>query len=49
MITSLLEKKGGLRKLNRDAEAFTTFIDRAKLVDVPPKSGRFTWNNRRGG
>lgn len=49
MITTLLEKKGGLRKLSRDAEAFATFIETAKLVDVFPKSGSFTWNNRRGG
>eukprot|EP00253_Pinus_taeda_P028088 PITA_28088 len=31
MITTLLEKKGGLRKLNRDAEAFTVFIENVKL------------------
>eukprot|EP00253_Pinus_taeda_P001927 PITA_01927 len=49
MITTLLEKKGGLRKLNKDMEAFTSFIDDVKLVDILPKSGNFTWNNRRGG
>jgi len=49
MITTLLEKKGGLRKLNRDAESFTSFIENAKLVDIYTKSGNFTWNNRRGG
>eukprot|EP00253_Pinus_taeda_P004868 PITA_04868 len=49
MITSLLEKKGGLRKLNRDGEVFISFIDNARLVDVYPKNGKFTWNNRRGG
>eukprot|EP00253_Pinus_taeda_P011878 PITA_11878 len=49
MITTLLEKKGGLRKLNKDLEAFTSFIDNVKLVDILPKSGNFTWNNRRGG
>jgi len=37
MITSLLEKKGGLRKLNRDGEVFISFIDNAILVDVYPK------------
>eukprot|EP00253_Pinus_taeda_P028175 PITA_28175 len=37
MITSLLEKKGGLRKLNRDGEFFIDFIDNARLVDVYPK------------
>eukprot|EP00253_Pinus_taeda_P029800 PITA_29800 len=49
MITSLLEKKGGLWKLNRDGEFFIDFIDNARLVDVYPKHGKFTWNNRRGG
>eukprot|EP00253_Pinus_taeda_P001472 PITA_01472 len=49
MITTLLEKKGGLRKLSIDVEAFSTFIETAKLVVVYPKTGSFTWNNRRGG
>lgn len=49
MITSLLEKKGGIRKLNKDSEVFSDFIGSAKLVDILPKSGAFTWNNRRGG
>eukprot|EP00253_Pinus_taeda_P023451 PITA_23451 len=49
MITSLMEKKGGLRKLNRDGEQFKEFIDNTHLVDVYPKQGSFTWNNRRGG
>ena len=49
MITTLLKKKGGLRKLNRDADSFTSFIDNAKLVDIQPKSSNFTWKNRRGG
>jgi len=46
MITTLLEKKGGIRKLKKDVELFTDFIDTAKLVDIPPKSGTFTWNNK---
>lgn len=49
MITSLLEKKGGIRRLNKDAELFAEFIDSAKLVDILPKNRFFTWNNRRGG
>lgn len=49
MITTLLEKKGGIRKLNKDSEIFFDFIVSAKLVDIQPKSGAFTWNNRRGG
>ena len=42
MITSLLEKKGGIRRLNRDAELFTEFIETAKLVDILPKNSSFT-------
>jgi len=49
MITSLTEKKGGIRMLNWDAEAFKDFIKSTKLVDIFPKSGAFTWNNKRGG
>eukprot|EP00253_Pinus_taeda_P030678 PITA_30678 len=49
MITLLSEKKGGIRKLNKDSEAFLDFIVSAKLVDIQPRSGAYTWNNRRGG
>lgn len=49
MITSLEEKKGGVRTLNRDAEAFNSFIRAVNLVDMLPKNGLYTWNNKRGG
>eukprot|EP00253_Pinus_taeda_P023436 PITA_23436 len=49
MITLLSEKKGGIRKLNKDSEAFVEFIMLARLVDIQPRSGAYTWNNRRGG
>eukprot|EP00253_Pinus_taeda_P032499 PITA_32499 len=49
MKTTLSEKEGGIRKLNKDSESFLYFINTAKLVDIHPKSGAFTWNNRRGG
>ena len=49
MITSLSEKNGGIRRLNKDSEAFVEFIMLAKLVDIQPRSGAYTWNNRRGG
>ena len=49
MITTLVEKKGGIKTLNRDAEAFKNFIQEANLVDILPKNGMFTWNNKRGG
>eukprot|EP00253_Pinus_taeda_P010667 PITA_10667 len=49
MITNLMEKKGGIRRLNKYSEAFLDFINSANLVDVYPKSGAYTWNNKRGG
>lgn len=49
MITTLTEKKGGIRKLNKDSEAFLDFIKTTNLVDVLPRSGAYTWNNKRGG
>lgn len=49
MITTLMEKKGGIRRLNKDSEDFLDFINSANLVDVYPKSGAYTWNNKRGG
>ena len=49
MITTLMEKKGGIRKHNKYSEAFLDFIKTAKLMDVHPKSGAYTWNNKRGG
>eukprot|EP00253_Pinus_taeda_P036718 PITA_36718 len=49
MITSLREKKGGIKSLNRDSETFKDFIKSTRLVDIFPKSGTFTWNNNRGG
>lgn len=49
MITVLREKKGGVRVLNNDTEAFKDVINSAKMVDVLPKSGAFMWNNKRRG
>lgn len=39
IITSLAEKKGGTRRLDRDAEEFSNFIDRAEMVDLQTKNG----------
>ena len=35
MITNLGEKKGGIRKLDRDLEAFLSTIESLSLVDIP--------------
>eukprot|EP00253_Pinus_taeda_P006668 PITA_06668 len=49
MITTLAEKKGGLRKLDKDSEAFNTFIAESRLTDIPTVNGLHTWNNKQGG
>ena len=49
MITTLGEKKGGLRKLDKDAEAFNTFIVASKLIDVPIVNVLYASNNKQGG
>jgi exonuclease III len=47
IITTLAEKKGGTRRLDRDAEEFSAFIDTMELVDIRTNNGQFTWNNKR--
>lgn len=49
MIITLVENKGSLRRLDNDVEAFNTFIDTSKLIDVPTINGLYTWNNQQGG
>jgi hypothetical protein len=39
IITTLAEKKGGNQRLDRDAEEFTTFIEKMKLVDIRTSNG----------
>jgi exonuclease III len=46
IITTLVEKKGGTRRLDRDAEDFSTFIDTVEMVDIRTSNGQFTWNNK---
>ena len=49
LITSLGEKKGGRRSLDRFVEYFINFVEQSQLVDMETRNGWFTWNNRRGG
>jgi len=49
MITNLAEKRGGIRKLEKDSEAFLTTIENLNLIDIPTSNDIFTSNNRRGG
>jgi hypothetical protein len=47
IITSLAEKKRGTRRLDRDVEEFSKFIDTTEMVDLKMYNGQFTWNNKR--
>ena len=42
IITTLTKKKGGTRKLDRDAEEFSAFINTMELVDIRTNNGQFT-------
>jgi hypothetical protein len=42
-----VEKKGGTRRTDRDANDFSKFIDIAEMVGLKTKNGQFTWNNKR--
>ena len=49
MISNLEAKKGCLRSLSGEDEAFNSMITACEMVDIQTSSGFFTWNNRRGG
>lgn len=49
MITSLREKRGGLRRLEVENLAFCQCIQDLNLVDLDTNNGTYTWNNKRGG
>jgi len=42
IIMTLAEKKGGTRRLDRDAEDFSTFIDIMEMVDIRTSDVQFT-------
>ena len=42
MITSLQDKKGGLRKLEEKSEAFKETIDKLRLIDIQTNNGMQT-------
>jgi len=46
IIMSLVEKKGGIRQLDRDVEDLSNFIDTTKMVDLKTNNDQFTWNNK---
>jgi hypothetical protein len=47
MITSLQEKKGGIRRLDGESEAFQVWIEKFRLIDIQTSNGPFTWSNKR--
>jgi hypothetical protein len=46
IITTLVEKKGGTRRLDKYAKEFAAFIDTMELVDIRTSNGQITWNNK---
>eukprot|EP00253_Pinus_taeda_P035223 PITA_35223 len=48
MITSLNEKRGGVRRIDGDMELFADTINDQRLVDILTNNGIHKWNNRRG-
>jgi hypothetical protein len=46
IIATLNEKKGVIRRLDRDAEVFSSFIEKIKLVDIRTSNGHFTPNKK---
>lgn len=49
MITSLLEKKHGQRRIDKYSESFKEFIEETNLIDMETVNGCFTCSNKRGG
>ena len=49
LITSLREKKGGKRMMDKCWEDFRETLVNSSLVDLETGDRWFTWNNRRGG
>ena len=47
MIIEILEKKGGIRRLDRYNLGFKQFIEINHLIDLETINGTFSWNNRR--
>ena len=49
LMTSLEEHKGGMCRMEEECETFIETIEELGLVDIIPREGWFTWNNKRMG
>lgn len=49
IIKYLGEKKGGLRRLDINAQSFIDMMKDTQITNVDTINGLFSWNNRRGG
>lgn len=49
MITTTIEKKGGLQREDVNMERFRETQTTLHLIDINTINGKYTWNNRRGG
>jgi hypothetical protein len=45
-ITTLAEKKGSTKRLDRYAEVFLAFIDTVEMLDIKTSNGQVTWNKK---
>jgi hypothetical protein len=43
------EKRGGIRRLEKDSENFQNLIEDLQLIDIEAQNGIFTWTNKRFG
>jgi hypothetical protein len=49
IILNLEEKKGGIRRLDKDSENIQRMIENLHLIDIETWNGTFTWKNRCSG
>jgi len=49
IIRTLMEKKGGSRRLDQDSCDFNSLIEELHLIDLEDNNGLYTWTNRRTG
>jgi exonuclease III len=49
IIISLEEKRGGIRRLDKDSETFQNLIEDLHLVDMEARNGIFTWTDKHSG
>ena len=49
LILKAKEKRGGNFLLDQNRETLEEIMEQSNLLDIPPKNGKYTWDNRRIG